>query len=67
MPKHLKNFELDVDPMFLVILRMADTMHGAANKMRGAADTMHGVANMMHGAANTMHGVANVMHVRCGG
>ena len=60
MPKHLKNFELDVDPMFLVILCMADTMHGAANKMRSAAKTIPGAANMMRGATN-------IMHVSCGG
>ena len=58
--KTLKNFELDVDPMFLVILCMTDTMHGAANKMRSAAKTKPGVANMMHG-------VTDVMHVSCGG
>ena len=29
MPKHLKNFELDVDRMFLVILCMADMMCSA--------------------------------------
>ena len=56
----LKNFELDVDQMFLVILSIADTMRSAADTMCGAATTMHGVADMMHGAAN-------IMHVRCGG
>ena len=43
-----KNFELDVDQMFLVILCMVDTM-------RGAADTMHGSTNMMRVAAGVMH------------
>ena len=57
MPKH---FELDVDQMFLVILRMADTMRGMANKMRIAANTTHG-------AADTIRGAVDVMHVRCGG
>ena len=60
MPKHFKNFELDVDPMFLVILCMTDTMHGAANKMRSAAKTIPGAANMIRGATD-------IMHVSCGG
>ena len=33
MPNTWKNFELDVDQMFLVILCMADMMRGAANSM----------------------------------
>ena len=48
MPKHLENFELGVDRMFLVILCMADTMCSAADTMHGAADIMCGAANMMH-------------------
>ena len=55
MPKHL-----DVDQIFLMILCMANTMHGAADKM-------HGAAHIMHGAANRIRGAANVMNVRCGG
>ena len=51
--------------MFLVILCMADTMHSAANKMRGAADTMHGAADKICSVANTMSwcGQCNVCEV----
>ena len=38
--------------MFLVILCMADTMHGVADTMHSAADTMRGVANTVRGVAN---------------
>ena len=52
MPKHLVDFELDVDRMFLVILCMADTISSAVNTMHSVDITMHGAADMMRGVAN---------------
>ena len=55
MPKYFKTFELDIDPMFLVIHCAVDTLSSGANTMGSESNTMYGVSYIMCVVADAMH------------